>query len=221
MGIRAFVNLTGKKFNRLTVLGISLKRGKNNQIHWDCLCDCGKLKSIMTTSLKRGLTKSCGCILKEAKTTHGLSKKGQRVKGYNTWDMMKQRCTNPNHDSFCDYGARGITICDRWLDNKNGFSNFIIDMGERPSLRHSLDRYPDINGNYCPENCRWGTDEQQSRGKRNNVWIEYNGERKIQKDWAKLLNISYNYLRTLCKYKSFEDIVSFCKTRVIRNRYKK
>lgn len=98
---------------------------------------------------------------------------------YETWGRIRQRCTNPKNPAFPDYGARGIRMCERWAS----FENFYADMGPRPSPKHSIDRR-DNNGDYSPENCRWATLKQQSRNKRNNVWIEHDGKRMILEDWA-------------------------------------
>jgi len=192
-------------FNRLTVLGKAMERNAHNQILWDCLCECGNRTKVVTTYLIRGIVKSCGCYAIELKTTHGLSKKELRILGYNTWDTMKQRCYNSNNTNYPNYGGRGIKICERWLDS---FENFISDMGLRPGPGYSIDR-KDPNGDYCPENCQWGTGDQQARNKRRNIWIEHNGVSKIQKDWASHLGISYTYFRILLKIKSFDQIYSY------------
>ena len=95
-------------------------------------------------------------------TTHGLS----RTPEYRSWAEMKQRCFNPNHKQYSDYGGRGITVCDRWLN----FKNFLADMGSRPSPKHSLDRINN-DGDYCPDNCRWATKAEQVNNRRSNRFI--------------------------------------------------
>lgn len=180
-------NLTDSVFCRLTVIRKSEERSTPKAVFWMCKCECGKICYVKTIHLTSNRTKSCGCYSKEIKTKHGLSKIGETRKlGYNSWDNMIRRCVNINDDRYHDYGGRGITVCNKW---KNSFSDFILDMGDRPSPKHSIDRI-DVNGNYEPDNCRWATQDQQSRNTRRNRWIEYNGEKKILADWAKDLKVS-------------------------------
>jgi hypothetical protein len=93
---------------------------------------------------------------------------------------MRDRCTNPNARTWADYGGRGIKACDRWL---NSFEEFYADMGPRPSSDHSIDRI-DVDGDYCPENCRWATDAEQARNRTDNVLLQWNGEWLCQADAA-------------------------------------
>jgi hypothetical protein len=107
---------------------------------------------------------------------------------------MKKRCTNPKAHNYRYYGGRGITVCDRW-SGVDGFPNFLSDMGEPPTPKHSIDR---IDGNlgYSPENCRWATINEQQRNKSNNVLIEYNGETKTLTEWCELLDLSCLTMRS-------------------------
>lgn len=109
---------------------------------------------------------------------------------YRNWHNMKNRCLNQNIPEYKWYGARGIRVCDRWL---NSFENFLADMGTRPSPKHSIDRI-DNNGNYCPENCRWATQKQQSRNTRNNRKITINGICKTVAEWAEIVGMKQNSL---------------------------
>jgi len=123
---------------------------------------------------------------------HGHNRKDKISKTYKSWIDMGQRCTNPKNPAYKNYGGRGITICERWLDKNNGFINFLEDMGECPK-GCEIDR---INNNlgYCKENCRWVTRYIQSRNKRNNKLFTYKGKIQILKDWAVEYKIKYKTL---------------------------
>lgn len=121
-------------------------------------CKCGKVKTIRVDHVNSGRTKSCGCACR----IHGHAIKGSHTSEYNSWQSMIQRCTNKNSVSYHNYGERGIGICQQW---QNSFEQFLLDMGKRPSVDHSLDRINN-NGNYEKNNCRWATIKMQSINKR-------------------------------------------------------
>ena len=181
-----FKNLSGMKFGRLLVVGLSRIKGKS--AYWNCVCSCGNRKDVCSSNLLNGHTKSCGClrkdIAKEKATRHGMS----RTPTHNAWEAMRQRCTDKNRKDYQRYGGRGIKVCERW----NVFENFLYDMGEKPGNK-SLDRV-DVNGNYCPENCRWATIFEQANNQRNSVFVEYKGERLTIAQWSRKLGI---HVRTL------------------------
>ena len=183
-------DLTGKKFGRLTVIGVGSGRGRKS---WICKCECGELRNVITNGLNNGSNKSCGCLSTEmllAKiTTHKMTK----TKPYRKWASMKQRCLNPSDKRYHDYGGRGITICKRWLK----FENFYEDMGDAPEGK-SLDRIDNDKG-YSPDNCRWATYSEQQRNSRNNIVVTYRGETKPLIDWAEQLNIKYSCLAARIK----------------------
>ena len=168
------IDLTEKIFGRLTVIGRDYSvQGTNQKAKWFCNCNCGtKNISILSDSLRNGKSISCGCYQKEvaaknAKIT-GTNQKKHGISGtpeYNSWNNMIQRCYNKNDIGYLNYGGRGITVCDKWL---NSIENFIEDMGPRPSDDHSLDRINN-NGNYELSNCRWATITEQNRNKRDTV----------------------------------------------------
>lgn len=173
--------LIGAKFNRWTVIGYNkcyLKRL--------CRCECGTEKAVNASSLVRGESTSCGCYLRALLSnqfrTHGSS----GTKAYNAWSAMRGRCNNPNNPNFHHYGGRGIKICERW----ERFENFLADMSEPPSTKHSIDRMNN-DGNYEPSNCRWATQKQQSRNKRLTTFVEYQGQQRPLSEWCEMLGIPF------------------------------
>ena len=147
----------GDKFGRLTAVRFDYY---NNYIqYWLFKCDCKNEKVISVSAVKKGNTKSCGCLYRKARTIHGMS----RTRTYKSWNAMKNRCLNKRCKDYKDYGGRGITICDRWMR----FENFFEDMGERP-IGKSIDRINN-DGNYCKSNCKWSTPKEQSNNMRNNI----------------------------------------------------
>lgn len=181
------IDLIGLKFNRLLVLERNGST-KNHKAIWLCLCDCGNKKSIASTSLIRGLSQSCGCVksvrIGNLNRTHGYSKK---IPEYTAWCGMKQRCYNPNYRMYNRYGGRGIKVCDEWL---NDFEAFFKYIGKKPSANHSLDRFPNQDGNYEPGNIRWATQYEQLSNFNRNVYITYNGETKILAEWARNFGVN-------------------------------
>jgi hypothetical protein len=203
-------NLMGQRFGRLMVIE-EAERSKTNQIRWLCKCDCGGFTISFGTGLTRGRSKSCGCLHKENMSKkfkkHGCSRGGPYKSEFNTWSILDSKCYNENYKQYKDYGGRGIKVCKRW---RKSFSNFLKDMGPRPSKIHSLDRI-DNDGDYKPSNCRWATPSQQSRNRRGLHWIEYKEERMIVTDWATVFGISPQSLFEKLKKFTFEEIYLFYK----------
>jgi hypothetical protein len=209
-------DLTGMVFGQLVAIEYS-HNTPNNAAVWLCKCSCGVEKTISARSLVSGGTISCGChgksIIGKSTFVHGHAKRKGTTSEYRCWKNMKNRCYRESDPHYYLYGGRGITICESWLDS---FENFIADMGRRPSEKHSIDRI-DVDKNYDPSNCRWGTLDQQSRNKRNNIWLEANGERMIMSDWAIEFGIAKETLRKQVKKgKSFPLLYDYYK-----NEYKK
>lgn len=169
-------------FGRLTPIGNRFKRGDNSIVV--CECECGEIQAVYLCHLRSGATTSCGCVQKEsaskANTTHGLRRSG----AYSSWASMIGRCTNKNLKSYACYGARGITVCDRWL---RSFENFYADMGPRPN-GCSIDRKENCHG-YSPENCRWATSFEQQNNKRNNLHLTINGITRTHGEWSAIYGV--------------------------------
>lgn len=178
----------GQIFYLLTVISLEEKRALNGGYIWKCQCSCGNITSVRADSLKNGTTKSCGCLVKEITTTHGQSYSVE----YQTWASMKDRCSNSNSENFINYGGRGISVCDRWL---NSFENFYNDIGDRPSDDHSIDRINN-DGNYEPGNCKWSTSEEQNNNTSRNKFYNYNGKNYSIEQLSKEYNINENTLTT-------------------------
>ena len=178
-------NIVGQRFGRLVVVArIPKPEGsKARDANWLCKCDCGNEAHVRTRALLIG-TKSCGCLNRENqarllplyRTKHGM----YGTKEHRAWRKMKERCENPETDSYPYYGGRGITVCERW---RNSFESFLADVGWSPSPRHSIDRI-DSNGNYAPGNVRWATRQEQSRNRRDRALITFDGQTKMLVDWA-------------------------------------
>lgn len=159
-----FVDLTGHVFGRWTVIERS-PENRYGKPAWVCLCDCGTTATVAGSVLRMGESLSCGCYKREVSannmkvvaTTHGM----HNTPEYFRWMSMKLRCYCKTHFAYHRYGGRGITVCDRWL---HSFENFIADIGERPSTKHSLDRVNN-DGNYEPNNVRWATAKEQANNR--------------------------------------------------------
>lgn len=198
------INLINEKFGRLTVirrLSNHIQPNGSSKTNWECLCECGNIKSVLTTNLKSGNVKSCGCLNKESTNTiHGK----RYSKAYGSWRAMKRRCYEHTNNVYHNYGGRGIKVCDRWL---NSFQNFYEDMGDRPSKEYSLDRV-NVNGDYTPENCRWATSTEQNCNRRDNIKV---GENKISlSQYCRENNLIYKtILGRLRRGLSFEKAISY------------
>ena len=174
---------SGHRYGKLLAIE-EIKIDSNHRKYWLFRCNCGKEKIIRVDGVIRGRVRSCGCGNRDFHIKHGFY--GTRT--YKTWIKMKNRCLNSRHHAFADYGGRGITVCEKWLN----FEGFLEDMGVRPAGR-SLDRI-DNNKGYSKENCKWATQKEQSNNKRNNHRITFMGKTQNITQWAEELGLNRNTL---------------------------
>lgn len=184
------VDLVGRKFNKLIVI----KRVKNSGKHtmWKCRCDCGNETIVRADDLKSGCSKSCGCYAREMATILNTSHGGTGTRLYNIWNLMKDRCLNPNNKRYECYGGRGITVCEEWMEFEP-FRDWSMSNGYADNL--TIDR-KDNDGNYEPSNCRWATHKEQANNRSNNHYLTYNGETHTIAEWAEIKGINKDVLRS-------------------------
>ncbi len=181
------IDIAGRTFGRWSVL----KRVENTskgQTQWLCRCECGNERVMASIILRRGISRSCGCLLIETtikrSTKHGHATGGIITPTYHSWVGMIARCTNPKNSHYPSYGGRGIKVHEPWFT----FANFLADMGEKPPGT-SLERINN-DGDYYPNNCQWATLKRQSRNKRNNKLLTWQGKTQTVAAWAEELHIS-------------------------------
>jgi len=192
-----FNNLTGERFGRLTVLGLSSKKA-GRKSYWVCQCDCGEKHLARSDSLKCGLVTSCGCKKEEqnrinlGKVTHGDTPVGKQKRLYHTWQGIKKRIYNQKNKRYVEYGGRGISLCKDW-EKYEVFREWAHKAGYNDDL--TIERI-DVDGNYEPSNCKWIPFSEQAINRRSTVWIEWKGERKNIKQWSDELGINYGTLHS-------------------------
>src|SRR6185436_18255442 len=179
----------GTLFDSWTVLHECLPRTHHRRFM--CRCECGTEKPVLLTLLLKGESRRCFACGVKHRTLHGGCQGNTMTPEYRCWTAMKSRCECPSVSNYHLYGGRGIIVCERW----QSFEAFLTDMGSRPSPKHSLDRYPDQNGNYEPNNVRWATTKEQGRNRGNNLVIEYQGRRQTLPDWAEEVGIPYGTIQ--------------------------
>ena len=199
-------DLTGQTFGRLTAIRPD-GQNKHRQTFWICKCSCGKEVRVIGYNLTQGTTRSCGCLVKDNPTHMKHNGKKEYPRLYRIWKGMKCRCYSPKGQNNSYYGGRGITICPEWEKDFTSFRDWALNNGYSEEL--TLDRI-DVNGNYCPENCRWASLEQQSRNKRDTVLLELNGEVRPLIEWSEIYNINYHtlYNRVTNQGMSLEEAIS-------------
>lgn len=153
-------------------------------------CRCGNIFTALLFKVKDRRKKGCGCREWYATRKHGHCTGERSQYLLNTFFNIKQRCYNKKSTSYALYGGRGIKVFKEWLNPEDGFIKFANYIGERPSENHTIDRYPNKNGNYEPGNIRWATAQQQARNRNTNRYITHNGETKTLAEWCSLININ-------------------------------
>ena len=202
--IKERLNLLGKQFGRLTVIERTDDYVSPKGVHasrWLCKCSCEKntIKAVTTGCLTSGNTKSCGCLcadtIKKFSTKHKQSKK----RLYDVFYDMKGRCYSKKFKGYNSYGGRGIKVCNEWLNDFMAFHDWAYANGYKEEVlpngrnKWTLDRI-NVNGDYCPENCRWITVQEQAFNRRENRLITYNGKTQTITEWSKELKIHRNTL---------------------------
>lgn len=172
------VDHTGKVFGNLTALRLDPERIR----HWICGCSCGRVKSVATTHLTSGHTRSCGCLSPRPRKRNPSAPSYNPL--YNRWWSMCRRCKDPKEIGWARYGGRGIRVCERW----QVFENFAADMGMPPTLAHQIDRVNN-DGNYEPGNCVWSDASTQGRNRSSTRFVEIEGETLAASAWAERYGI--------------------------------
>lgn len=179
------IDLTGKKFGRLTVIDRAPNSAKC-ETRWNCVCECGAKTTVRGKNLIQGITRSCGCIRKDPRpyrNTHGMS----RTRLYRIWSLIKNRCENENSPAYRNYGGRGIELCEDW-HSSSAFFEWALSNGYAENL--TIDRI-DNNKGYSPENCRWVDETTQGNNKRTNRYITIGDKTKTLAQWCREYNMNY------------------------------
>lgn len=194
------IDMIGQRYGRLIVISQS-ESIKPGRLRWLCKCDCGNECVVTGNSLRRGYTKSCGCLSSEnarqramEHVTHGQSK----TRLYQIWFTMRRRCNKASNSDYHRYGARGIKVCEEWDKSFQAFYDWSMANGYQDNL--TIDRI-DNDSNYSPNNCRWANTVAQNNNTRRNHYVTYGGETLTIREWARKQGINHNTLHSrLVKY---------------------
>ena len=178
----------GDRYGRFTI--VREVESVNYKRRFLCRCDCGNEKIVKLGDMKFGGTISCGCycrennrkLISERSTTHGLS----HTPLYKVWLGMKSRCYNPNATPYKNYGGRGITVCEEWLEHEP-FYKWGMANGYESGL--TIERINN-DGNYEPGNCKWATYREQANNNRRNTKVQIGDRTESLTTWLRLLGLS-------------------------------
>lgn len=180
-------DLIGRSYNLLTILNVVFEKNKRRIAVVFC-GGCGRTKKMGLSNVVTGLRKSCGCLSKNSRYSHGLSKHPL----YNKWNAMISRCKNKRMENYKDYGACGVMVCKEWQDSPKAFIDWALANGWKPGLQIDKDIIPKRLGIpailYSPEMCCFVTPGENCRGRSNTRILEFRGERKYLSEWAVELN---------------------------------
>lgn len=193
MGKYASADITGQKFGRWTAIRPTGRKAKNGTYYWLCKCECGNIGEVSVSNLRSGSSKSCGCIPKERMSKLNYKHGGKKERLYLVWIDMRRRCYDDSVYEYMNYGGRGIAVCDEWQDYSK-FREWALSTGYDAAAKRTactLDRI-DVNGNYCPENCRWADSATQNNNRRNNKKISYGSETHSMAEWNRICNFPKN-----------------------------
>ena len=203
------LDLAGKRFGKLTVVE-ECGRNKHGKTLWKCQCDCGNIKICVGGNLIQGSGLSCGCDfrekMREQATRHGYMVAGKNRKLMYVRRGMIDRCANPKNKAYKHYGGRGINVCEEWLREPTEFYKWALANGYREGVE--IDRI-DVNGDYCPDNCRFITQKENKRNKRNNHRITVNGETYCMAEWAEKLGVSYDNINRRMHTKGEAQVIDY------------
>ena len=185
-----FLDITGQRYGRLVAIKRIEKPShiKNHSAWWLFRCDCGAEVKTNSNNVRSGRIKSRGCWKRERLTTHGKT----HTKLFGTWSKMRERCTNSNRQDYKNYGGRGISVCEEWINDFQAFYDWAMSNGYADNL--SIDRI-DNNGNYEPLNCRWATAKEQANNRRSNVFLSFDGISFTLSQWSEKTGIPHDTLR--------------------------
>lgn len=193
----------GSKIGNLKV--ISEAKTRSTSKRWNCLCDCGNERTFGTNVLLTRHNTSCGCMAHQGNRSHGLT----NTNFYRKWDNIIRRCYRKSYEHYHLYGGRGIKTT--WKKNFVKFRDEMyesyLDHVEKHGVKNTTIERIDPNGNYCKENCRWATNEEQGNNRRTNVFVNYKNRKITITQLAKELGVYRNKIHNLLRTRSIEEIV--------------